>query len=168
MELQIKDPVSECFDESLDDLNRAVAAAVAFFSTADEVLKDGEQSARQALAHIVFWHREYSQIVRAVATGRQPQLRRGNYRDLNVAAYEEFDVQPMAELAHQLSRYQLELDGALRALPDVTLTIPLKEGGRAWPADGMVLAIAAHINGHVRRLQRAGRVRPKDPNELRP
>jgi hypothetical protein len=168
MEALMDEQIGEGFEDSLDELNRAVAAAVAFFSEVDEGLKDGEQTARQALAHIVFWHREYGRIARAMAEGPAPALRSGTYYSLNEVAYEEFAATPLADLAHRLSLCQRELDAALRALPDVTTPIPLKEGGRAWPADALVLSVTSHINGHVRRLKRASRVRPRDPNELRP
>jgi hypothetical protein len=168
MEALLDERIDEGFEDSLDELNRAVAAAVAFFSDVDEALQDGEQTARQALAHIVFWHREYGRIVRALGEGPIPALRPGTYNSLNHIAYEEFADTPMAELAHRLSICQRELEAALRALPDITTPIPLKEGGRPWPADALVPSVTSHIDGHVRRLRRAGRTRPRDQKERRP
>ncbi len=144
-------------EQILAALNCAVAEAVTFFARTDEALRDGHQSAREVLAHLVYWHREYVGITRALASGARPKLKMGTLSELNAAAAREFKDLTMAELIQKYADLQMDLEVALRSLPDWSLAFPVKYGSRIRNVADRLLAIEAHIRGHVNRLQRAER-----------
>jgi hypothetical protein len=155
------------FDSALGGLNRTVAEAVAFFTRVDDQLSDGQQTARQVLAHLVFWHREYAEIARHLAQGTLPELRTGTFAELNAEASREFGREPMTALAVRLAFLQKVLDRTLRRLPHWRIAFPAKVGGKLCSVEERIVEIEAHIRNHVAHLQRAeratggGRVAPQ-------
>ncbi|MEW5986427.1 MAG: DinB family protein [Chloroflexota bacterium] len=141
----------------LDRLNQTVNEAAALFSAADESLCDGHQTARQVLSHLVFWHREYVQILRALLRGREPLLQSGSFAALNAQAACEFSDQSLPALAGRLTELQAQLDGLARQLPDWTADFPVKRGGRHWSIEARLCTIESHIRNHLVALQRAAR-----------
>lgn len=73
----------------LQKLHQAVIDLAERFETIDENLRDGKQSTREILSHIVFWHREYVAVMNAIAQEQKPKLRTGKYYQLNALAYRE-------------------------------------------------------------------------------
>jgi hypothetical protein len=142
---------------ALADLDRAVRDAAAFFAQVDEALADEHQTAREVLAHFVFWHREYGRIVRALAKGRAPNLREGKFREFNAQATREFVTAPLPVLTQRLQDSQKRLQRALVALPDWDVNFPIKTGTKFTRVAIRVPQITAHIRNHVTRLQRAAK-----------
>jgi len=142
-------------EAALADLDRMVADAVAFFADADESLADRHQTARDVLAHFVFWHREYVRIVRALATGHKPRLRTGKFHEMNAQAAREFRGVSLPQLARQFGQLQSLLERLLLALPDWRIDFPIKAGGKRTRVAERVPQIAAHIVHHVTRLRHA-------------
>lgn len=141
----------------LDRLNQTVREAAAFFSTADEGLYDGHQTARQVLSHLVFWHREYVQVLRALLRGREPALQNGSFASLNALAAYELRHETLPDLAERLTELQAQLDGLVRELPDWTADFPVKRGGRHWSIEARLDTIESHVRNHLTALQRAAR-----------
>jgi hypothetical protein len=144
-------------ESPLADLDRAVADAVAFFAQVDETVADGYQTAREVLAHFVFWHREYVRIVRTLARGGVPKLREGKFREFNAQATREFATAPLPVLTRRLEDSQKRLQRALVALPDWGVNLPIKTGTQFTPVAVRVPQITAHIRNHVTRLRRAAK-----------
>ena len=157
MEGPMKESKRECLD-LLASLNEIVAEACAFFLEADQDLFDGHQNAREILSHLVFWHREYVLIIKALKAGQQPRLKAGTYAELNSAATCEFLNTPMFDLAHKLRSYHDRLADELRPLANWNIDFPVKFGGRSDSVAGRLPAIESHIRSHVRRLKRAERL----------
>lgn len=147
------------YESALGRPNQAVAEAMAYFASADEALSDGHQTARQVLAHLVFWHREYASIARAVASGREPALRVGGIAELNAEACREFEREPLSARAAQLASFQRALDRALGRLPHWRMDFPARLNGRPCSVEQRVPAIEAHIRAHLAALRRAARER---------
>ncbi|MDX1613200.1 MAG: DinB family protein [Candidatus Promineifilaceae bacterium] len=145
-------------DKSLADLERAVNQAAAYLAEADEALWDGHQTAREVLAHLVFWHREYLTVARALAQEEEPSLKQGTFAELNAAAAREFADVPLDRLARRWLALQVALNAVLRRLPDWQADFPVKHGGRKKAVVKRVAGIQAHIRHHLRRLQRAERL----------
>lgn len=143
------------FTTSLELLERVVAEASGFFARFDEQLPVGRQTARQCLAHLVFWHREYLSILRALAQGRAAELRSGTFASLNAEAYREFAAIPMSEMACQLESLQRELDSQLRVLLDPQMEVLLKQMAHSWQLAELIPRVAGHIRGHTRKFQAA-------------
>lgn len=144
-------------ERSLSELGQVVGDAVEFFSTVDETLPDGEQTARTVLSHLVFWHREYVAITEALAAGRAPVLLQGRFTVFYLQACREFAGVPLPLLARQLAEFQTRLDRALRAIPDWSADFPIKQGGEFTPLEQRVPSLAAHIDNHLVSLRKAQR-----------
>lgn len=154
--MTIKEKVSRR-EGLLNALNETVIEASDYFRTANEHLFDGYQSARQVLSHLVFWHREYAQIVQAMVAGDEPELRSGTYEELNQQAASEFAALSLPELCDLLDAYQEELDTALRLLRSWNVILAIKRGGRRNAVAKRLRMIERHIHLHVTRLKRAER-----------
>jgi hypothetical protein len=146
---------TEEHSKALRKLNRTVTRAADSLAKMDEDLFDGYQTAREVLSHLVFWHREYVTIVRALADGHEPFLREGTFAELNAAATDEFAGRSLPNLARQLVILQEGLEITLRRLPDWEMNFPVKRGGRYQSVAMRVDGIEAHINSHAKRLKRA-------------
>jgi hypothetical protein len=148
-------------DETLlNELNETVDEAARFFTGVDENLCDGNQSAREVLSHLVFWHQEYATIAESLAEGRRPLLREGAFSVLNAHAVCLYRHISLPELARRLLSTQDRLDMALRSLPDWSVNFPVKVGGRFWKVADRLEAIESHIRNHVVRLRRRQRRSP--------
>lgn len=141
--------------QALDD---AVTDAAGFFSEIDESLCGGYQTAREVLSHLVFWHREYVAIVRALLEGRELPLRSGTFAQLNAGATEEFAGRSFPELVEHLIQLQHILQADLRRLPDWEMRFPVKHGSRLKCTADRVERIESHIRNHVKQLRRAERL----------
>lgn len=146
----------------LNKLNETVEQAAQFFCQVDENLGEGNQSAREVLSHLFFWHQEYAVIAEALADGREPALCEGAFSVLNAQATRAYRHIPLPELAQWLLVTQARLDAAVRCLPDWSVHFPVKAGspGKAGGVAGRLEAIESHIRNHVSRLQRLERRSP--------
>lgn len=136
------------------NLDCAVERAVRFFEIADEHLLDGEQSARQVISHLVFWHGEYVRLITALADGRDPHPLGGMFRHYNAQATEMYARQSMPELARQFAKLHAELDCALNRLSNWRTTYPQKEGILKRNVSSHMYQVLRHIDGHTTRLER--------------
>lgn len=153
----LEEPVNDR-EIQLKSLVKTVAKAAEFFATVDDTLFDGYQTAREVLAHLVFWHREYVTIIQALNAGHKPQLRQGTFAELNAAAACESKQISMAHMSRQLVILQDSLETLLLDLPDWSITFPIKQGSRHRSVSQRVPAIESHITGHLKRMQRVKRL----------
>jgi len=142
-------------DQLLSLLDDTVTQAVVFFNGVNGRLFDGHQTARAVLSHLVFWHRAYCSISRALLLESKPTLLRGSLAELNEQAVCEFQATSMPELADYLSDLQDELSNNLRRLPDWGVNFPFKMGCRQTDVAGRILSIESHIRHHLTRQERA-------------
>lgn len=151
------------YDCLISALDATVADAETFFRGADENLCDGEQTAREALAHLVFWHLEYVHVAEALVTGRTYALRHGTSNELNALAARQLPDEPMHVLARRLSYRQKHLAKMLYQLPDWSVNFPIKAEGSFCSVADRVRQIEAHIRGHVGRLRHAAQQHTRAP-----
>jgi hypothetical protein len=142
----------------LESLECTIGEAADFLGAVDEDLWDGNQTARETLSHLVFWHREYLNVAQALAEGCEPSLLRGTFAELNEAAVQGFKNESMPNLARRLLSYQAVLSAVLYRLPDWSVNFPVKHSGRRKTVAGRLVAIEAHCRYHLRKLQRAQRL----------
>ena len=148
-------------------LDRTVADAVDFFRRADPDLRDGGQSAREALSHLVFWHCAYVGTAWALATGRTPPLFTGKFHELNALATQRFECDTMDCLCDMLAHRQKQLARALRRLPNWDVDFPIKEESVPVPVWHRLHQVEAHIRAHVTRLKRAAHQREREREMVR-
>jgi hypothetical protein len=142
----------------LRTLDDAVNDAAGYLAEVDQDLHGGHQTAREVLSHLVYWHREYVTITKAMLDGCQPPLRDGTFAQLNAEATKEFAGQTMADLAYTLLTLQETFLTQLRSLPDWSANFPTKQDGRHKCVTDRVSGIESHFRGHSRRLRRAERL----------
>ena len=145
----------DCRDQLLLELKHHINLAADFFMDADENLFDGHQTAREVLSHLVFWHREYCAISRALLLGKKPELLSGSLATLNEEASAEFQEACMEDLAQQLLEKQKQLEANLRQMDDWQVNFPFKKGCRKIGVAGRIEAINKHIHHHLVRQERA-------------
>jgi hypothetical protein len=143
---------------ALHALDEALVDAAGYLAGVDPELDGGHQTAREVLCHFVFWHREYVAISRALLEGREPPLKEGTYAQLNCEATKEFARQPMEELAQALLALEESLRKQLLALPDWSVSFPVKQDSRPKSVAQRVADIEGHVQDHLRRLRRADRL----------
>lgn len=167
--------ISQCFAVELESMPKrthsleqvfahmqcTAADAAMLFRNIDEQTDDGFQAARQVLAHLVFWHREYVKIARSALNGKPPELRHGTYSSLNALAHQEFRDRSMSNLTDQFMTLQSELIEISEALQSRRVKLPFKEGGQVLNLEDWLRRIQAHVLGHVRRFHRVER--PRSP-----
>lgn len=129
-----------------------------FMSVDDEHTRDGEQTARDVIAHLVFWHRQYTRAAAALAVHRTPRPFSGKFRDWNARAAEMFACEPLPEFAQRLVRSQHQLHDALERVPNWRVNFTLKVGSAGCSVSGWVPRIHSHLAGHLTRLRRAERL----------
>ena len=144
-------------DQLLSDLTDSIVLAANFFMQVDECLFDGHQTAREVLSHLVFWHREYCAISKALLLGEQPTLLSGSLAVLNEKATCEFREVDMDDLSRQLVEAQANLDNNLRQLENWNVNFPFKKGCRKTDVGGRICAINNHVRHHLVRQERAHR-----------
>ena len=83
-------------------LSANVAEAEAFFHGADEHLREGEKSARKAIAHLIFWHLDFVHVSEAPVTAESHPLRTGTFWQLNALAPRQARDESMRMLARRL------------------------------------------------------------------
>lgn len=152
--------MAECdaeFEASLLALNAVVEKAAKFFRQADPYLFDGHQTAAEVISHLVFWHGEYVTILQALRHNREPELKVGTFAELNAAAVKKYCDVPLEDLACQMLSLQAALNRELRLIPDLSIGIAIKQGGRIKSVSDRVPIIETHIRNHLRRLRSAQR-----------
>lgn len=142
-------------DQLLSDLNDSIKFAAEFFMHSNEDLFDGHQNAREVLSHLVFWHREYCSISKALLLGKKPTLISGSLAVLNERATCEFQEQDKDDMVRYLVEIHKDLDMNLRQLKDWNINFPFKKGCRKTDVAGRICSINNHIRNHLVRQERA-------------
>lgn len=145
-------------ERALCALDEALAEAAGYLADADQELDGGHQTAREVLCHLLFWHREYVIISRALLDNCELPLKDGTYAQLNADATREFAGRSMEDLACSLLALHAPLRKQLLALPDWSINFPVKRDSRPKNVAERVWAIERHLRGHIRRLRRADRL----------
>jgi len=144
-------------EQLLSVLSEGVSLAAEFFTQVGEGLFDGHQTTREVLSHLVYWHREYCAISRALLLDVDPTLLTGSLAELNKRATSEFQEVGMLELAQHLVELQEKLAFNLLRLNDWNVNFPFKKGCRGTNVTGRICAIDTHIRRHLARQERAYR-----------
>lgn len=148
----------ELQEQALHALSSAVADAVTLFAATDAALFDGQQTAHDALARLVFWMCEHVGVAKALLAGAKPALKRGTLAALSHTACTQMGGESMDELACRLQQLHEQLDSLLRQIPSWDVDFPIKQGGRASTVADRIGALAASIRGELALLRQAALV----------
>ena len=141
----------------LTSLDGSVVDMVELLGQIGEDFYDGQQTAREVLSHLVFWHREYVVITAALVNGRSPHLRQSTLIALNARAAREFRRVSMVTLCQDFLKLQQALTDNLRELPDWGIEFSIKKGCHRANVPERVQFIQDHIDGHLSRMENARR-----------
>jgi hypothetical protein len=141
-------------DEWLAELEDALAELVADARAVPDpaAVTTGEWTARDVVAHLVFWHESFARNVADLAAGRRPSPLAGTYAALADRTRVELGGLGIEELIERLLAAQAAIRAHLRD-PRVVL-IPYRRGSRAYPPDEHLALVRDHVRGHARELRR--------------
>ena len=142
---------------ALLSLHQTIHAAATYLGSLDENLSDGNQTVRDILSHLVFWHREYVAVIGALAKRQKLQLRTEKFYQLNALACREFQNTSMRVLTKRLIRLQSELESVVEKLPNANVKFAFKQGAQPQRIGYWLPRIQAHIQGHLARLRQVER-----------
>ncbi len=128
--------------------------STAYFASVDENLSDGHQTAHGILAGLVFWHKQYVSIARALISGSTPDLLSGTYEGLNHNARQHALGTSMIMMAYNLSCEQREFAELVQQIPDWTVNFPVKQDSEPCSLSDRLVEIEASIRQHMHRLER--------------
>jgi hypothetical protein len=141
-------------DERLTELEDALAELVAVARAVPDsaAVTTGEWTARDVVAHLVFWHESFARNVADLAAGRRPRPLAGTYAALADRTKTELGGLGIEELIERLLTAQAAVAAHLRD-PRVEL-IPYRRGSRAYPPDEHLAVVRDHVRHHAQELQR--------------
>ncbi|HYO42778.1 MAG TPA: maleylpyruvate isomerase N-terminal domain-containing protein [Candidatus Limnocylindrales bacterium] len=142
-------------DERLAELDDAVAELVALARGLPDpdVVASGEWTARDVVAHLVFWHESFARNVADLAAGRRPTQLAGTYAALAARTRAELGDVGIEALVRRLLAAQAVIRRHVRD-PGVDL-IPYRRGSRPYPPDEHLVVVRDHVQAHGRELARA-------------
>jgi hypothetical protein len=142
-------------DEPLGELEDAVTelVAVARALPDPDVVTTGEWTARDVVAHLVFWHESFARNVADLADGRRPTPLAGTYAALAARTNAELGDVGIEALVERLLAAQAVIRAGVRA-PGVEL-IPYRRGSRPYAPDEHLVVVRDHVRAHGRELARA-------------
>ncbi|HEY2916029.1 MAG TPA: DinB family protein [Candidatus Limnocylindrales bacterium] len=156
-------------DEALEALHASMVDVVVAAGALDAGDLDRTPSAsldvesgwtpRQIVAHILWWHERYINVLSAAIDGRQPPALPGTLDDINVRGVEAYGDRSVEELTRALETKQdvLEsLTSVLYELPRLerdAVVIVTRDGGTPVGLDGFVGRVTGHLHGHARDIR---------------
>lgn len=112
--------------------------------------------AREVLVHLVFWHEQYASIIKAILSGKKPELLIGTFKELNAYAVEKNRTESISTLLKRLAEAQKDLERLTNkaATKNIRLQLSFREGSKMWQFEEALDKIEKHIRGHLIKLKR--------------
>ena len=139
-------------DERLAELEDAVAELLAVARAVPDpgALATGDWTARDVVAHLVFWHESFARNVADLVAGRRPTPLAGTYAVLAARTQTELGGLGIEALLARLAVAQ----GVIRdGVGDPIITvIPYRRGSRPYPPDEHLGVVRDHVRGNILEL----------------
>jgi hypothetical protein len=113
-------------------------------------------SARDVLAHVLFWHESFARNVDDLAHGRMPHPLDGGYGDLNQAGVEAMRGQTLEDTLGRLLAAQSVIRENILALS--APRIPYRVGSRQYSPEEHLALVDDHINKHLRDVKKKAKI----------
>jgi hypothetical protein len=142
-------------DEVVKKLNESANSFIETVSKVklyQEVYENG-WSAKQIIAHIVFYHEYYASVIRAMVKDRKLPLIDESLAVVNKRSAVEYGRLPRKELLKRFEKANGSLSKNIVQL-DVNAEIPYKKGGRRYTPNEYIREITRHIEKHTKDLRR--------------
>ena len=146
-------------DRELDALiasfDEAVNNGLAYLagSGAESGVKIESWTAREVLAHMVFWHQATVEGMEAVGSNGDPYQIDASTDEVNAEHVAALADTSTADIADRIRELQTRLVAAVRSLDDPSAIVFIRSSGVGSSALQRLEMMANHWNGHIRELQ---------------
>jgi hypothetical protein len=126
---------------------------------------DQDWGPKEVLAHLVYHHELYVNLVEMFLAGTPVAPPKGRFRDLNADAVAAGRGITIAELADRLQTANQRLVTFYQQHPN-TITVEIKAGAKLRTLTELVPEMEAHIRNHLERLRQGLKQGLSNPNPM--
>ncbi len=112
-------------------------------------------SAKEVLAHMVYWHRASLQGIESVTSGGPPFQVPASSDEINGEIVAELSETPVPVITVEIRDIQRRLVDAIRLVPNPDAIVFIRAGGQAFSTRIRLETIGNHWREHVSELQAA-------------
>ena len=144
-------------EEMITQLEQAVEEGLAYLEKAADGASpqiDG-WSAKEVLAHMLYWHRASLQGIESVTSGGPPFQVPASSDEINGEIVAELSGTPVPVITAEIRDIQRRLVDAIRLVPNLDDTVFIRAGGQAFSTRIRLKTIGHHWREHVSELQSA-------------
>ena len=144
-------------EEMIADMEQAVEEGLAYLEEAGGGASPqvDRWTAKEVLAHMVYWHRASLQGIESVAGGGPPFQVPASSDEINDEIVDELSETSVSSMAEELRDLQIRLSAAARAVPNIDDTVFIRVTGQTFSTRIRIETITHHWRDHVRELQEA-------------
>lgn len=144
-------------EKMIAEMEQAVEEGLAYLedtggSTSPQV---DRWTAKEVLAHMVYWHRASLQGIESVSNGGPPFQVPDTSDVINDEIVDELSETSVSSMAEELRDLQKRLSAAVRTVPNIDDTVFIRVSGQTFSTRIRVETITNHWRDHVRELQEA-------------
>lgn len=128
-----------------------------------DILVKQEWGPKEVLAHLVYHHELYNNLVEAFLAGTPMEPPQGTFRELNAQAVAASRGIPSSELVERFQKANQRLVELYQQHDPGEITVEIKAGAKLRTLAELVPEVEAHIRNHLKKLRRelkAGKGRP--------
>lgn len=122
-------------------------------------LAEQDWGPKEVLAHLVYHHELYVNLVEAFLAGTPVAPPKGHFRDLNAQAVAASRDIPPSELVDRFRKANQRLVELYREHDPRAITVEIKAGAKRRTLAELVPEVEAHIRNHLEKLRKDLRVR---------
>jgi hypothetical protein len=120
-----------------------------------DAVAEQEWGPKEVLAHLVYYHELYVNLIEATLAGVPAMPSQGRFRDLNATAIQASRGVPVPQLVERLQEANRRLVSLYDAHDPDAIVVKIKAGAKLWTLTGLVPEVEAHIRNHLDKLCRS-------------
>lgn len=139
-----------------DDLDRAASESRGSAGSAPASADvEAGWTPRQVLAHVLWWHERYINVLSSAVDGRTPPKLAGALDDINVRGVEAYGGRPVEDLTRSLETKQHVMESLTSVLFELprsereAIVIRTRDDATPVDLDGFVARVTGHLHGHA-------------------
>jgi hypothetical protein len=109
---------------------------------------------REVLAHLAYWHEQYSAQSQSALSGKAFPLSAGRFSDLNDRAVEKFCTLAPAVLVRRFRAANRRLCLLARSNDPHKIAFRIKQDSRLWKLSDLIPAAEGHVRNHFQKLKK--------------
>lgn len=119
-----------------------------------DALAEQEWGPKEVLAHLVYHHELYANLVEAFLAGTPMEPPRGTFRELNAQAVAASRGIPPSELVDRLRKANQRLVELYQQNNPREIMVEIKAGAKLRTLAELVPEVEAHVRNHLKRLRK--------------